>query len=143
MVTDSCRTLLAGLLFTLLCNCAPVPLRPGSKTAGKRGTARVTFYNKHEDRYGNRIASSKYRRACRGYTAAAERAFAFGTVIRIPWLARLLGTGRYVVEDRGSAVERRRASHGTTPVFDIYVDSKAETRRLAAIVPPYLPYEIE
>lgn len=135
---DLCRTLLAGLLLARLCSCTPVPLRPDSR----KGIARVTFYNRHEDKYGNRIASSNCRRAKRGYTCAAERGFPFGTIVRIPWLARVLGTTTYVVEDRGSAVEKRKASKGATPVFDIYVDTKKETRLLAAIVPPYLPYEI-
>lgn len=127
------------LSLTALSACSTVPMNTGSKA----GMARVTFYNKHEDKYGNRIASSKYRRAERGRTIAAESRFKFGTIIRIPFLARLLGNGRYVVEDRGSAVEKRKASKGTTPVFDFYVDTKKETRLLAAIVPPYLPYEIE
>lgn len=138
----SFRTLLAGLLLLKLCSCTPVPLKPGNGKQGSR-VARVTFYNKHEDEYGNRIASSNKRRARRGYTCAAESAFSFGTIVKIPWLARLLGAETYVVEDRGSAVEKRKASHGTVPVFDIYVDSKRETKLLAAIVPPYLPYEIQ
>lgn len=104
--------------------------------------ARITFYHKHEDKYGDHIACSKTRRAKRGYTVSAEHGFPFGTVLKIPWLARIFNTSKFVVEDRGSAVESRRASKGRTPVFDFYVGSK-EMKRLAAIVPPYLPYEIE
>ena len=114
-----------------------------SKIKQKPKLARITFYNKHEDKYGNRIACSSRRRAVRGRTAAAESQFPFGTIVKIPWLTKLLGTGRYVVEDRGSAVERRKASRGTVPVFDLYVETKKEMKRLAAIVPAYLPYEIQ
>jgi 3D (Asp-Asp-Asp) domain-containing protein len=123
----------------MLSSCEAVP----KQTSNKKGMARVTFYNKHEDKYGNKIASSNTRRARRGRTIAAEKSFPFGTVIQIPWLAKILGSSRYVVEDRGSAINSRRASGGKTPVFDIYTDSKKETNRLAAIVPPYLPYEIQ
>jgi len=131
-----------GLLLALaaLSACTIAPVKHGSKESK---VARITFYNKHEDKWGNRIASSKIRRARRGYTCAAEQAFVFGTVVRIPWLARILGTGNYVVEDRGAAVEGRKASHGACPVFDLYVDSKKEMKQLASIVPPYLPYETD
>ena len=125
-------------LLSALTACETVPSQ-----SKKVGIARITFYNKHEDKYGNRIACSKIRRATRGRTVAAESTFPFGTIVAIPWLAKLLGNGRYVVEDRGGAVERRRASYGTTPVFDFYTETKKETNYLAAIVPPYLPYEIQ
>jgi 3D (Asp-Asp-Asp) domain-containing protein len=133
----SCKTLLASLLLLKLCSCAPVALLPSKN----KGVARVTFYNAHEDKFGSRIACSKSRRATVGKTAAAESQFPFGTVVRIPWLARILGNGSYIVEDRGSAVQNRKASFGTTPVFDLFVNTRKEMKRLAAIVPPYLPYE--
>lgn len=114
------------------------------KQTKKSGIARVTFYNKHEDKYGGRIASSNKRRAVKKQTIAAERSYPFGTKVRIPYLANLLGLHRpFIVEDRGSAVEARKASHGTAPVFDIYAETKKEMKRLAAIVPAYLPYEIQ
>ncbi len=133
-----------GLRLALLClmlsSCEAMP----KQVSNKKGIARVTFYNRHEDKYGSRIASSNKRRAVKGQTIAAERRYPFGTKIWIPYLAKLFGvTKPFIVEDRGSAVERRKASHGTAFVFDIYTDSKKETNRLAAIVPPYLPYEIQ
>jgi 3D (Asp-Asp-Asp) domain-containing protein len=128
-----------ALLCLALAACETVPAKPTKKS----GVARITFYNKHEDKYGNRIACSSHKRATRGKTIAAERTFPFGTIIRIPWLAKFIGNGSYIVEDRGSAVESRRASRGRTPVLDVYAESKREMIRLAKLVPPYLPFEVE
>jgi 3D (Asp-Asp-Asp) domain-containing protein len=112
--------------------------------AASHGVARVTLYNKHEDKYGDRIAASNRRRAKVARTVAAESCcFPFGTKVFFPALAGFIGSGVFTVEDRGSAVERRKASHGKCPVIDIYAGTKRQMKHWAAVIPPYLEYEIK
>jgi 3D (Asp-Asp-Asp) domain-containing protein len=127
---------LAGFILT---SCAEMQVKPCHKT----GTARLTFYNKHEDKFGSRIASSAKRRATVGKTLAADRGFPFGTHIHIPILDKILGDGHCVVEDRGSAVQKRKASHGLTPVLDLYAETKKKMKQWARLIPAYVQYEIE
>jgi 3D (Asp-Asp-Asp) domain-containing protein len=101
------------------------------------------MYNNHEDKFGSRIASSAKRRATIGKTLAAESAFPFGTRIHIPILDKLLGDGHCVVEDRGSAVQKRRASQGRYPVLDLYAETKKKMKQWARLIPAYVQYEIE
>jgi len=104
--------------------------------------ARVTFYCPKEDKWGSRIASSKRARAKEGLTIAAERAFPFGTRVHIPRLWGIVGDGHFVVQDRGTAVQARKASYGSVPVFDIYVASRKKMKRLLGTLPDYLPYHL-
>jgi 3D (Asp-Asp-Asp) domain-containing protein len=133
------KTECIALLCVALSSCTTVPLQYGHRS----GTARLTFYNKHEDKYGSHIASSSRRRATAGHTLAAESAFPFGTKVHIPVLDKILGDGHCVVEDRGSAVERRKASRGLTPVFDLYAETKKKMKQWAKLIPAYVQYEIQ
>jgi len=83
--------------------------------------ARITFYNKREAG-GDRLASSSKGRAKEGITVAAHPDFAFGTKIVIPALKDKVGNGNFTIEDRGTAVTKKKASHGKAFVFDIYVN---------------------
>lgn len=74
-------------------------------------------------------------------TAAVAAYIPFGTAFRIPALACIFGSDRFVVEDRGSAVESRKASKGLLPIIDVYTPSKKMMNRLAAIMPPVLEIE--
>ena len=135
--------LLAGsfVLIVVLCFCTGCE---SIKVTTRKGIARITYYNKHEDKWGNRIACSKHRRAKVGNTVAAERAYPFGTKVCIPALRTICGIdGCLTVEDRGSAVERRQASYGKYPVFDIYAGTRRQMRKWAAVTPEYLEYEIQ
>jgi len=89
--------------------------------------ARITYYNKREAG-GDRLASSN-QRAKEGVTVAAHPNFAFGTKLVIPALKGKVGNGEFVVQDRGSAVTSKKASHGKAYVFDVYVN--ANTRKEA------------
>jgi hypothetical protein len=113
--------LLPCLVF--LCSCAAVPQGAHGKKP-RREKVRLTVYHGHEDRFGNRIASSNHARAVQGVTVAAEKAIPFGTPIEIPALAPVIGSQWFTCQDRGSAVERRRASHGQYMVIDVYVASR-------------------
>lgn len=106
------------LAALLLAGCATQPAAPHSV----KKKARVTYYHVGEDKWGSRIATGG--RAKQGVTIAAERAFPFGTAIRIPELRGLVGDGNFVVQDRGRYVQSRKASRGECPVFDVFVSSK-------------------
>jgi len=83
--------------------------------------ARITFYHKREAG-GDRIASSIKGRAKEGITIAAHPKFPFGTKIIIPALDGKIGDGEFTIEDRGTDVTKKKASHGKTFVFDVYVN---------------------
>lgn len=95
----------------------------------KKIMARVTFYHPHEDKWGSRIASSNGR-AKEGRTIAAEKAFPFYQKIQIESLAGKVGDGHFNVEDRGTAVEKRKASRGQYPVFDVFVQNRKKMKQL-------------
>jgi hypothetical protein len=124
--------LLTGIAL-MLAGCAAAPTQSTK--------ARVTFYSRGEDKYGSRIATGG--RAREGRTVAASTLVPFGTGIQIPGLAGIVGNGRFVCEDRGSAVNRERASYGRAPVIDVYCSSPAKRRRLARVLPEYMEIKYE
>jgi 3D (Asp-Asp-Asp) domain-containing protein len=99
-----------------LSGCAEVATtsRPATHTI-----ARITYYSAHEDKFGSRTANGG--RAHEGVTCAAAPWHPFGTKVIIPKLAGLVGEGKFVVQDRGSAVTSERASHQRAEVFDIFL----------------------
>ncbi len=111
-----------------------------SRPLRQKITARITFYNKWEDKWGNRIAMSPKMRAKQGETVAAHPAFRFGTEVSIPFLKGLLDNDdKFIVQDRGSAVTKMRASRGKTPVFDVYLGmNKSRAKMFARSVPEYM-----
>lgn len=131
---------LAAVLACWLAGCSA--MTPAANKPASRGIARITYYNKHEDKWGNRIACSKHRRAKVGETVATEREYPFGTRIIVPKLVTITGHKVLTVEDRGSAVQQRIASNGEYPVFDIYAGTRRQMRKWAAVTPEYLEYEI-
>lgn len=114
------------LAAVLLSACAVAPQQGPRHTACTK--ARVTFYKTGEDKWGRRVACSKKVRACEGVTVAAEKSVPFGTKVLIPALAGKVGDGVFTVQDRGSAVEARKASHGLLPVIDVFVSRKTYRR---------------
>lgn len=123
-------------IFMMACSTTQVTQRQHN---GKKKKARVTYYCAGEDRrWGSKTASGVRARAG---TIAAERRFLFGTRFKIPALKRFFGFDDFVVQDRGSAVERRKASRGELPVIDVYVANRKTMRYLAAVVPPILEFE--
>lgn len=93
--------------------------------------ARVTYYNPSECHWGSEVACPKTRRAKEGVTIAAHPDFYFGQKIFIPELKGVIGNGEFLVQDRGSAVTRKKASKGKTYVFDVFVRSGSSMRKHA------------
>jgi 3D (Asp-Asp-Asp) domain-containing protein len=122
-------TALLGWLTSLLCSCAPLP-----PSTPKTTKARVTVYDRFEDKFGSRIAIGG--RAREGTTAAAPATIPFGTQVNVPALAGVVGTGHFNVQDRGSALEKAYR-HGELRL-DIYVASRAKLRRLSHTLPEFM-----
>src|SRR6266446_1087767 len=121
------KYLLLLLLFFTGCETTQVALRT------KCIKARVTYYCASEDRrWKNKRADGGRIQPCR--TAAMSKSVPFGSVIRIPALCPVLGNCDFVVQDRGGAVESRKASHGLLPIVDIAVQSKKMIHWLAAVM---------
>ena len=99
-------------------------------TSSKVYNARVTFYST-DGRWGSRVADKRTAHAKEGVTVAAHPDFKFGTKVYIPALKDKFGDGIFTVQDRGSAVTRKRASHGRAYVFDVYVRSRSKVRSSA------------
>jgi 3D (Asp-Asp-Asp) domain-containing protein len=99
-----------------------------------RQNVRLTFYHPGEDKYGSKTVTG--RRAHQGITCAAEQAYALGTRIYIPVLRDIIGSSDYIVQDRGTAVQGRKASHGLLPVIDVFVERKTwrYVKRLPALI---------
>lgn len=99
---------------------------------------RITYYHRFEDRFGSRTAIGV--RAKEGVTIAAPRSVAFGQRYFIPDLAGKIGTGHFIVQDRGRCVKGDR--------IDIYIEAatrlqaKKRMRQLMCLQ-PYLEVEEE
>ena len=90
----------------------------------KQELCRITYYHPYQDKWGNRVACPSTSRAIQGVTVAAHPDFPFGTKIYIPELRGVIGNGVFIVQDRGSAITKKRASQGKSYVFDVYVENK-------------------
>lgn len=104
--------------------------------------ARVTYYHKYEDKFGAKVAMPSVKRAQEGITVAARRKFPFGTGFFIPDLKNWIkSTGKVLVQDRGSAVEKLKASRKQAEVIDVYIE--APNRRIASQRIKYLESNAE
>ena len=103
----------------------------------KEITARITYYTA-DRKYGTRVACSKTKRATEGVTVAAHPDFKFGTEIYIPSLSGKLGDGRFLVQDRGTAVTSKKAAKGRAYVFDIYVKTHSKVQQFARNTPHFI-----
>jgi hypothetical protein len=99
--------------------------------------ARITYYHIGEDRWGSRVADPKVHRARVGVTVAGHPDFPFETHIDIPSLHYVLPSEHFLIQDRGSAVTRKKASHGQAYVFDIFTTTR-QARYLAKNEPEYM-----
>ena len=100
--------------------------------------ARITYYT-DDGKWGNQVACPDTQYAKKGITVAGHPQFPFGTKIIIPALKGKIGDdGKFVVQDRGSAVTSKKASRGKAFVFDAYVKSEAEVRFYAKKMPEYM-----
>ena len=112
--------LLLLICVSVMLNACAVASTHNTSANGIR--ARITIYHKYEDKYGSKLACSKALRAKEGVTVAASKKYPFGTSLYIPELNKIIGDGHFTVQDRGTAIERKTASHHKTDVFDIFVD---------------------
>ena len=103
----------------------------------KQITARITYYTA-DRKYGTKVACPKTKRATEGVTIAAHPDFKFGAEIHIPYFADKLGDGKFLVQDRGTAVTSKKASRGKAYVFDIYVKSHSKLQQFARNTPHYI-----
>lgn len=109
------------------------------RSNAKKAYARVTFYNPHEDRFGSRVACGG--RAHEGETMAAPAVFAFDTRVNVPALCGHVGNGNFVIQDRGTALER--AYRRGQLRLDVYVASRAKMARLCHDMPEYMEVEMQ
>jgi hypothetical protein len=103
---------------------------------------RITYYC-GMDKWGSRTADPKTKKAIKGITVAAHPDFKFGQKIHIPQLKGVIGNGDFIVQDRGSAVTKKRASKNKTYVFDVFVSSPAEIRKMSRQNPEYMTVYIK
>jgi hypothetical protein len=118
-----------------MASCANLP-------SSSQNWGRVTIYHKGEDKWGNRIASSKHRRAIEGRTIAASSKFPFGTILHFPLMKKIFGHDDFVVEDRGTAIEHKWASYGRTECFDFYVKNKRRMNQILRTISDYQPFHL-
>lgn len=140
--------LLAISLFIAACGEYPNSMGKKSAITGKTLLARVTYYTRHEDHWGSRIACSSKLRAKQNKTCAAHSDFPFWTKVFFPLLRGKIGDGHLIVQDRGDAVEKKRAIpralRDQMYVFDVYVDmSNSEMKRFASQQPAFMPVVLE
>lgn len=118
------------MLSILICNSCSASPKPNQIVA------RITFY--HGD-----TKTSSGAKPQKGITVAAHPDFKFGTRVKIKELSRHFGDSEFVVQDRGSAVTKKKASHGKAYVFDVFVNSFKEYLFLKNHVKEYMTVEID
>lgn len=138
--------ILSMISFFGLIGCETIPISLIQK--GRTFKARITYYTRHEDKWGSRVACSTKMRAKQGTTIAAHPYFPFWTKIFIPMLKGVVGDGHFTVQDRGGAVTSRKAVpqslRSSIYDFDVYLAcSNKAMRGLAATLPPYMDVLVE
>lgn len=91
---------------------------------------RITYYHPHQDKWGSQVADPKTERAKEGVTVAAHPKFKFGQKIFIPALKGIIGDGNFTVQDRGTAVTKKKASSNREYVFDVFVSSVKKYKQM-------------
>ena len=107
----------------------------------KKIKARITYYTA-DKKYGVRVADPKTKYATEGVTVAAHTNFKFGSAISIPHLKGKIGNGNFIVQDRGSAVNSKKAAGGRGYVFDVYVKSHTKLKQMAETMPMWMDVHI-
>ena len=133
------------VISCLMLSCAPIALAKDNKATSKYSqvyTARITYYST-DGKWGNRVACQSSKRAKEGVSVAAHPNFKFGTKLYIPQLKGKIGNGNFIVQDRGSAVTKKKASRGKAYVFDIYVTSHSKISKFAHSQPEYMKVYVQ
>lgn len=107
------------------------------KAEVKTYIARITYYST-DKKWGDKVACTKTKYAKEGVSIAAHPNFKFGTEIFIPALKNVVGSGKFIVQDRGSAVTKKVASRNKAYVFDVYVTTHDKVSRYARTEPEYM-----
>ena len=133
------------VISCLMLSCAPIAIAKDNKAISKYSqvyTARITYYST-DGKWGNRVACQSSKRAKEGVSVAAHPNFKFGTKLYIPQLKGKIGNGNFIVQDRGSAVTKKKASRGKAYVFDIYVTSHSKIHKYAHSQPEYMKVYVQ
>ena len=133
------------VISCLMLSCAPIAIAKDNKAISKYSqvyTARITYYST-DGKWGNRVACQSSKRAKEGVSVAAHPNFKFGTKLYIPQLKGKIGNGNFIVQDRGSAVTKKKASRGKAYVFDIYVTSHSKISKFAHSQPEYMKVYVQ
>jgi len=125
------------LMATLCCCLSIAPLCATTYSSQRKIRARITYYCPGEDRFGSRVASKDVKRATPGITVSAHPNFKFGTRIYIPALKNKIDDGKFTVQDRGSAVTNKAAAGGKAYVFDIFVASHQDVKKMTQTAPAW------
>ena len=115
------------MIYILLLLCTVTSCIQSKAEVVREYKARITFYSS-DKKWGNRVADTKIRYAKESITIAANPDFAFGTKVYIPQLKNKFDDGVFIVQDRGSAVTKKRASRGKSYVFDVYVSTHRKVK---------------
>ena len=115
------------MIYLLLLLCTVTSCIQSKAEIVREYKARITFYSS-DKKWGNRVADTKIRCAKESITIAAHPDFAFGTKVYIPQLKNKFDDGIFIVQDRGSAVTKKRASRGKAYVFDVYVSTHGKVK---------------
>ena len=133
------KTLVATATLFVCSSCASKIPHSNKEYIVEKYKARITYYTGAEDRrYGSRVADPNTKRAKAGVTVAHHKRYKFGTIVKIPKLKGVVGNGYFEVQDRGPAINSKRASRGKTYVIDVYVKDKRTIRKLAKTMPMYM-----
>ena len=133
------------VISCLMLSCASITLAKDNKAISKYSqvyTARITYYST-DSKWGNRVSCQRSKRAKEGVSVAAHPNFKFGTKLYIPQLKGKIGNGNFIVQDRGSAVTKKKASRGKAYVFDIYVTSHSKISKFAHSQPEYMKVYVQ
>lgn len=138
--------LIAGVAASMMVSCespmgATNTTHEKVTTHGKVDTtARVTYYNKHEDHFGSRIAIGG--RAKEGITVAMENSIPYGAKVQVATLKGIVGNGEFIKQDTGRDVRNRKASRGKLLVVDVYVATRRKYNWLVSHMPPVMPVSL-
>lgn len=133
-------------IMMILCSCQgvkSVPAKLSQPSPKQVIEARITFYSAYEDKWGSRVACQETKHATQGVTVAAHPDFDFGTKLIIPELKNVVGDDDvFIVQDRGTAVTKKKASKGEAYVFDVFVRSNKQKNYLAKKLPEYMSVRV-
>lgn len=102
----------------------------------KKITCRITYYTP-DKKWGTQVSAPNVKIATQGVTVAAHPDFKFGTKISIPRLKGILDDGMFIIQDRGSAVTKKKASNGKAYVIDIFL-ANTKSLKFYTNLPEYM-----